>query len=52
MPHVIEDRLGRLHEEYVVAVNSAIAEGRDDLVEELAAEYPDAALRVMTGGAR
>ena len=38
-----EDGLRALHEQYVEAVNHAVAEERDDLVEHLAAEYTDEA---------
>jgi hypothetical protein len=38
----------KLHDEYIEAVNSAIGEDREDLVEELVASYPDAALRLLT----
>jgi hypothetical protein len=41
--------LKNLHDEYVEAVNMAVAEDRADLVEELMASYPDAALRLLTG---
>ena len=44
--------LRNLHDAYVEAVNFAIGEDREDLVEELAATYPDAALRVITGDER
>ncbi len=40
-------RLLELDQEYTAAVNSAIAEDRDDLVGELADEYPDAAAKIM-----
>jgi hypothetical protein len=43
----IEQRLQVLHDEYAAAVNNAVAEGRDDIVERLVAEFPDAALRLM-----
>ena len=43
------DRLRALHEHYVDAVNRAVEAGRDDLVAELVADYPDEALAVMTG---
>lgn len=36
-------------DEYTAAVNCAVAEGRFDVVERLADEYPDAALGVMIG---
>jgi hypothetical protein len=41
-------RLLALDEEYTAAVNAAVAENRDDLVWELAAEYPDAAAKIMS----
>ncbi|GAA0932768.1 hypothetical protein [Pseudonocardia zijingensis] len=44
-------RLQELEEEYAFAVNAAIGENRDDLVDELAAEYPDAALAVLRSDA-
>jgi hypothetical protein len=40
-------RLQALEDEYTFAVNAAIGENRDDLVEVLAAEYPDAALELL-----
>ncbi|NMI00713.1 hypothetical protein [Pseudonocardia acidicola] len=43
-----EERLRRLADEYTEAVNMAIAEDREDLAEQIAAEYPDAALRILT----
>jgi hypothetical protein len=47
MSESTERRLKALDEEYTFAVNAAIEEGREDLVRQLAAEYPDAALEVM-----
>jgi hypothetical protein len=44
--------LRKLHDDYVEAVNLAVAEDRDDLVEELTAAYPDAALRILAGDGR
>jgi hypothetical protein len=44
-------RLQALEEEYTFAVNAAIGENRDDLVEQLATEYPDAALDVLRSDA-
>jgi hypothetical protein len=41
------DSLRALHEEYVYAVNFAVAEERLDLVDELAAEYPGEAMALM-----
>ena len=46
-----DDRLAQLRDEYVDAVNRAVAEGRDDLVDELAADYPEAALRLLADAA-
>ncbi|MEJ3657060.1 hypothetical protein WEH80_29265 [Actinomycetes bacterium KLBMP 9759] len=40
-------RLQALEARYTAAVNEAVAEDRDDLVLELVAEYPDAALAAM-----
>jgi hypothetical protein len=48
MGESVRTRLRLLHDEYVAAVNSAVEEGRDDQVERLVADYPDAALRVIT----
>lgn len=42
--------LRELHEDYVWRVNAAIGEGREDIVARLVAEYPDAALRLLTEG--
>ena len=42
------DSLRELHEEYVDAVNRAVAEDRDDLVEELVFEYDGEALKLMS----
>lgn len=39
--------LRKLHDEYIEAVNTAVGEDRDDIVAELAASYPDAALRLL-----
>ena len=44
------DRLRALHEHYVDAVNRAVAAGRDDLVAELGADYPDEALALLAPG--
>ena len=40
-------RLKALDEEYTFAVNAALEEGREDLVRQLADEYPDAAMEIM-----
>ena len=42
-----DDALRALHEEYIWAVNAAVAAGDDELVERLDDEYADEALRVM-----
>lgn len=43
-----QEQLRRLHEAYIRNVNSAIARGRPDIARELADEYADEALRLMT----
>ncbi|GAA2570993.1 hypothetical protein [Pseudonocardia hydrocarbonoxydans] len=43
--------LQELEATYTVAVNEAVAEGRDDLIRELVAEYPDAAAKVIAAEA-
>jgi hypothetical protein len=43
-------RLRELHELYIWQVNAAVAEGRDDLVAELADEYLEAAVAELAGG--
>jgi hypothetical protein len=48
MGEVVRTRLRLLHDEYVAAVNTAVEEGREDQVALLVAEYPDAALKVMS----
>ena len=45
----LDDRLARLHASYVEQVNMCVAEGRDDLVQELSDGYVDRALQLMTG---
>ena len=42
------DSLRELHEVYADAVNRAVAEDRDDLVEELVSDYDGEALRLMS----
>ena len=42
------DLLRELHDAYVWKVNAAVAEGRMDLVWELADEYTDEAVQLMT----
>ena len=44
----LHESLRDLHDEYVEAVNRAVAEHRDDLVDDLAAEYPDRALALLS----
>ena len=41
------DSLRDLHEQYVDAVNRAVADDRDDLVAHLAADYTDDAVALM-----
>lgn len=40
-------RLRELDDEYTSAVNFAVAEDRNDLIAQLAAEYPDAVAQVI-----
>ena len=42
------DCLRELHEVYADAVNRAVAEDRDDLVQELVSEYDEEALKLMS----
>ena len=44
----LDDRLHALHGEYVDAVNRAVAEGRDDVVADLVAQFSDEALTLMS----
>jgi hypothetical protein len=44
------EQLRELHDEYVWEVNAAVAEGRLDLVWQLADDYLDRALRLLTDG--
>lgn len=48
MNDTIGAELRSLRDQYTEAVNSAVGENRQDLVEELVASYPDAALRVLS----
>jgi hypothetical protein len=41
-------RLRELHDDYVWRVNAAVAEGRDDLVQQLSDDYLDEATEMMT----
>lgn len=52
MQNELRTRLSALQDQYTEAVNAAVAEGRDDLVSELVADYPDAALRLLVDPAR
>ena len=52
MDDIIEARLRALHDEYAAAVNVAIDEGRDELVDQLADEFSQVALEMMTEPAR
>ena len=49
---MIEARLLALHDEYAAAVNTALDEGRDELVALLADEFSEEALRMMTAPPR
>jgi hypothetical protein len=40
-------RLNALDQDYAAAVNTTVAGDRDDLVQQLVDEYPDAALDIM-----
>jgi hypothetical protein len=44
----LDDSLRDLHEQYIDAVNRAVAEGRDDLVAALASAYTDDAMVLMS----
>ena len=45
----VRQALRELHDDYVWRVNAAVGEGRPDVVSRLVEEYPDAALRLLTG---
>lgn len=47
MQNELRTRLSALRDQYTEAVNVAVAEGRDDIVSDLVADYPDAALRLL-----
>ncbi len=49
-PVTDNEQLARLHEAYVWQINAAVGEGRMDLVEELAEQYMEEALELMTAG--
>lgn len=44
-------RLNALDADYTEAVNAAVGEDRDDLVEQLVAEYPQAVRALLAGDA-
>lgn len=44
-------RLNALDVDYTAAVNAAVDEDRDDLIEQLVAEYPIAVNELLTGDA-
>lgn len=46
MPGLVTE-LEELRDRYTEAVNMAVAEGRDDLVDELVSAYPDDELEVL-----
>lgn len=48
----LTDYLRRLHDDHVEQVNMAVAEGREDLVQELSDSYMDESLALITGGGR
>ena len=49
---LLTDRLRALHDDYVEMTNMAVAEGRDNHVQQLADRYADEALALLTAGAR
>jgi 5,10-methenyltetrahydromethanopterin hydrogenase len=49
---LLTDQLRALHDDYVEMTNMALAEGRDDHVQQLADRYADEALALLTAGAR
>ena len=44
-------RLNALDAEYTAAVNAAVEEGREDLIDQLVVEYPVAMQEIMTAEA-
>lgn len=48
----LTDHLRRLYDDHVEQVNMAVAEGREDLVQELSDSYMDESLALITGGGR
>ena len=49
MWHDPVDVLAELHDSYVWDVNAAVAEGREDLVRDLADDYFERSIRLMMG---
>jgi hypothetical protein len=47
--HGVTRRLQMLHEHYVWEVNSAVAEGRDDLIERLIDDFLRRSMHLMAG---
>jgi len=47
--HDLVDVLAELHDSYVWDVNAAVAEGREDLVRDLADDYFERSVRLMMG---
>ncbi len=43
----MQDDMRALQDLYAEAVNAAVAENRHDIIAELVADYPDAAMRVL-----
>jgi hypothetical protein len=50
-PDDLTVRLRQLHDDHVEQVNMALAEGREDLVQELSDSYMDESLALITAGA-
>jgi hypothetical protein len=50
-PEDLSRHLRDLHDAYVDKVNRLVAEGREDLIQELVDAYSDEALAAMTGSA-
>ncbi|HEY0401400.1 MAG TPA: hypothetical protein VGD09_05230 [Blastococcus sp.] len=51
-PDVLTERLRVLHDDHVEQVNMALAEGREDLAQELSDSYMDESLALITTGGR
>lgn len=48
----LTESLRALHDDYVEMINMAVAEGRDDSLQQLSDRYADEALALLTTGAR